>query len=104
MPLKAWCSALHSAQRSSDGTHQLLTALLRLLLRRSYDGTVKTPRCQHIWLPLELSSQRNHVRTRLLLINLDNDQNPNRAVSADWVFDSDSWCDGGDAETWTVPL
>jgi len=36
--------------------HQLLTALLRLLLRHSYDGTAKTPRCQHISLPLELPS------------------------------------------------
>src|SRR5438309_4366859 len=69
MPLRAWCLALHFGQRSSAGTPQLLTAPLRLLLRRSYDGTVKTPRCQHIWLPLELSSQRNHVRTRLLLVN-----------------------------------
>src|SRR3977135_694967 len=69
MPPKAWCSAPHFGQRSSAGTPQLLTAPPRLLLRRSYDGTVKTPRCRHIWLPLELSSQRNHVRTGLLLIN-----------------------------------
>jgi hypothetical protein len=40
---------LHSGQRSSDGTHQLLTVPLRLLLRRSYVGTVKTPQCQRIW-------------------------------------------------------
>jgi hypothetical protein len=41
------------------------------VLRRWYDGTAKTPRCQHIWLPLEYLSQRNHSRTQLLLMNCD---------------------------------
>jgi hypothetical protein len=62
MPLSAWFLALLYGEKSSAGIRQLSTAWLMLLLRHWYHGMVKTPLFQHIWLQLELPSQRNDVR------------------------------------------
>jgi hypothetical protein len=62
MPLRAWCLALHFGQRSNDGTHQPWNASPRLLLRPLNVGTVRMPRCQRMWLPLDLSSQDDRVK------------------------------------------
>ncbi len=61
MQLRGWCLALLFVRTSNDGTLQLFTASLRLLLKRWCNGTGKRLRCQHISPPLEPPLQGNHL-------------------------------------------